>query len=389
MKYAVRTSSLSHKWEHVWTALPHLNFNCSAFRSKSIFSEFVNDTLSHRNNDIKLTGIELTFKGAATASSVIKKSVNYAYMHNVTKLSVKWVTKKYIQFPQELFSSHTLKHFTLATNVQSYLLCKTSCVPKLAWDFPVLETLILKNIRLGDEGDESLDLFSKCVNLKDLTLHQCCMKGLNILNIYASQLSDLTITQSLSLPNVFDVIAPQLKNVTASVKGTIDRFPVSFDTLRLATEGFDHLAEVNLSLLKPHYNRERFVPVLLDLFQTFRNAKTLIIDTAIIETLSLSPNRLSERSPFNELNSLRINMAPLNQKEYIASMLTQVISNYLLENSPDVTFIMDLPQDQLKRSRDRVDMETMANKVPKLKAEKDNKHLMPKGRCPHPEAMPT
>lgn len=283
MKCAVRTSSLSHRWKHVWTALPHLNFNCSAFRSKSIFSEFVNDTLTHRNNDIKLSGIELTFTGAATASSVVRKSVNYAYLHNVTKLSVKWVTKKFIQFPQELFSSHTLKHFTLATNVQCFLLCKTSCVPKLAWDFPVLETLILKNIRLGDEGDESLDLFSKCVNLKDLTLHQCCMKELNILNIYASQLSHIKITQSLSLPNVFNVIAPQLKYVTASVKATTDRFPVSFDSLRLSTEGFDHIEEVNLSLSKPHYNRERFVPVLLDLFQTLRSAKILSIDTAIIE----------------------------------------------------------------------------------------------------------
>lgn len=88
---------------------------------------------------------------------------------------------------------------------------------RLNWDFPALETLNMSYIRLGDCGDKSQDLFSKCVNLRELTLHKVCIFGLNVFNVCAPQLFNLSITDPYAYPNVVNVVASKLKNPTVSV----------------------------------------------------------------------------------------------------------------------------------------------------------------------------
>ncbi|KAL8238578.1 hypothetical protein R6Q59_015145 [Mikania micrantha] len=377
-KFAVQTGALSRKWEHIWTSTRVLNLNSHTFRTLPLFAKFVKRMLSHRSPHVDVSKVQITFTGASTPF-VVKSIVHYAYLHNVGQLNVTWLTKKYHQFPQCLFASRTLKHLTLVTSDQFFYLHKTGCVPKLAWDFPVLETVFLGGMHLGDKGDESLDLFSKCVNLKDLTLHKCCMYGLKIFNIYAPGLANLSITDAASFPSFFNVIAPQLQNLTASVRATINRFPFKFDSLQLITEGFESLENVNLSLSVPHYEQKRFVSLLLDLFRRLRTTKHLVLNLGIIETLSLSLDQLAlQPCAFDNLKSLKVKMVPLNRKDH---MVPIQVRNYLLEKSPRATFIMDLPQVTQKRSRQQVQDETMAKKVTKLMPEKLQPHTLV--RHPH------
>ncbi|KAJ9547270.1 hypothetical protein OSB04_019813 [Centaurea solstitialis] len=136
----------------------------------------------------------------------------------------------------------TLKHLTLATNEQSYY---GGYIPESTWDFPALETLSLSNMQFGERyRDNSLNLFSKCVNLKDLTLRRFSVSGLDTFNICTSKLPTLTITDPDTFPKVFNVVAPQLQNLTASFNTSMklrSHRAFSFKFLQFSTEGLDSL----------------------------------------------------------------------------------------------------------------------------------------------------
>ncbi|KAJ0499433.1 putative F-box domain, leucine-rich repeat domain superfamily, F-box-like domain superfamily [Helianthus annuus] len=378
MKNAVRTSALSHKWEHIWTSTHSFNLNSCEFPTVRLFAEFVKGALSHQKIPVEVSKVQLTITRAANLP-VVKRVVNNVYMHNVRELNMTCLARKFYQFPECLFSSGTLKHLTLATGDQSFYLHKASCIPRVAWNFPALETLCLRSMHLGDKGDESLDLFSKCVNLRDLTLHNCCMYGLKIFNICAPELSNLTI-RATSYPDVVNVVAPKLENLTASVRGTVNQVPYTYESLQLSTEGFDSLEKVNLSLTMPHLDQARFFPLLLNLFHQLRSTKYLVINLDIIETLSLCLDQLSlEPCPFDNLKCLEISTVSQKQNDHIPRVPTQVRS-YFLENSPSATVIMNLPQVPQKRSRQQEDDETMDKKVAKLKTEKKQPETAAQGK---------
>ncbi|XP_076942261.1 putative FBD-associated F-box protein At1g55030 [Bidens hawaiensis] len=334
MKYVVQTSKLSHNWEHFWKSTDYLNLNCCEFRTQSIFSKFVKHMLSHRSDDVELSKVTLTFKGS-TSPTVVRSIVKYAFLHNVRELNMTWFARKFFDFPECLFSSQTLKHLTLATSDQSFYQHNASCIPKLVWDFPALETVFLSNMHFGDKGDESVDLFSKCVNLRDLTLHKCCMSGLRIFHICTPELSDLTITDFTSFPDVFNVVAPKLENFTASVKATVNKCPLMFESLQLTTEGFVSLEKVNLSLSMPHYEQKRFVPLLLDLFRKLRCTKFLVINLDIIE----EPQKRSMPQVDDETIAKKV--AKLKTKKKVAQEKRKLEANIHIDQ-PDVS-IAELP----------------------------------------------
>ncbi|KAJ9547249.1 hypothetical protein OSB04_019792 [Centaurea solstitialis] len=197
IRYAIQTSALSKKWKHVWTSMPHLNLNNRTFDTFPQFSKFVKHALSHRNHHREVYAVKLSFAGTTTKfATVMRRIVNYAYAHNVRHLTMIWSNSDGLyhrKFPQCCFSSLTLKHLTLAIDK----ICRYGgCVPIPSWDFPALETLNLRNMQLSDgrgTGDKSLTFFSKCVNLKHITLHKCSMNHLDVFNVCAPQLSYLTI----------------------------------------------------------------------------------------------------------------------------------------------------------------------------------------------------
>ncbi|PWA69192.1 F-box domain, cyclin-like protein [Artemisia annua] len=240
-----------------------------------------------------------------------------------------------IEIPPYLFSSPTLKHLTLKN--ESRVKYQVNHLSIFAWDLPVLETLNLSSTRIISEKSANFSMFA---NLKDLTLHRVYM-SIDEINICCPQLSNLTITDVIRFPKVFKVIAPKLKNFTASATYHYD---IPFECLQ-STEGFYSLEKVNL-FLSPRYKDSKIgVPALLSLFQKLRSAKFLILNSEIIETLGSNMNQLShEHCPFYNLMSLKICIEPLSQKDRISEIAIPV-RKYLLENSPNATFtITDLHQ---------------------------------------------
>ncbi|KAJ0851186.1 putative F-box domain, leucine-rich repeat domain superfamily, F-box-like domain superfamily [Helianthus annuus] len=114
MKNAVRTSALSHKWEHIWTSTHSFNLNSCEFPTVRLFAEFVKGALSHQKIPVEVSKVQLTITRAANLP-VVKRVVNNVYMHNVRELNMTCLARKFYQFPECLFSSDTLKHLTLAT----------------------------------------------------------------------------------------------------------------------------------------------------------------------------------------------------------------------------------------------------------------------------------
>ncbi|KAJ9547232.1 hypothetical protein OSB04_019775 [Centaurea solstitialis] len=377
MKYAVQTSALSKRWKHIWTSMPHLNLNSQTFRTSDKFVKFVNDALSHRNHGLEVSTVELSVEGGTLHfNEVVTSVVNYACSRNVRKLTIEWFWN--IKLPGCLFSCHTLKHLTLTTHddTAAYGLS----VPNSPWDFPALETLYLTNIEFRQIDDyieyrSSLNLFSKCVNLKDLTLHRCYMFDVDIFDVCAPQLSTLTIMDPFRFPKVFNIVAPKLKCLTASVEDMCSNF------LQLLVEDLDSLEKVNLSV-GPHPSQEkRHVLGLLDLFQKLCSAKFLILETCswlryinfhgywlsslllvyynlFRSLLSTCREFLRKPCPFNNLKYVKIE----KQKNRTTKVPTY-IKNYFLKSSPRVTFVNDLPKVPQKRSREEVHEGTIAKKV--------------------------
>ncbi|KAJ9536206.1 hypothetical protein OSB04_un000615 [Centaurea solstitialis] len=204
------------------------------------------------------------------------------------------------------------------------------------------------------------------------------MADLDIFNVCAPQLCNLTVTYPKAYPKVFNVVAPQLKNLIVSSWASC--------SLQLSKESLDSLEKVKLSMSFYGYRKQRNILELLDLFQKLRSAKSLILNMDIIELLFLMylylfvyactrrcsscPDQLAlEPCPFNNLKFLKI-----HKQEHLMATIPTHVRNYFLESSPGATFIMDLPQvlallydlcgmEEIKRG---VDEETMANKVAKL-----------------------
>ncbi|PWA36957.1 F-box domain, cyclin-like protein [Artemisia annua] len=333
IKYVVQTSTLSKRWMHIWKSVTHLNFDSYKFHTMPQFIRFVNNVLSKRNSNSQVSAVELRFGGPAIEYA-IESIVNYAYLHSVQKLSLIWFTYEEQNFPLYLFTCHTLKHLILAVYNRS-MYAGICHLPESPWDFPALETLNLKNVQFHDCEDKSANLFSKCVNLKELTLHGFKMAPLETFTICAPQLSSLTIRNAYCFPKVLNVVAPQLKDLMASIQCSLP-FQLG-DYLQLSTVMSDSLEKVSLSkVYARYYNHEKHFSRVFDLFKKLHSAKFLTLDMNIIQMLSSCEDQLRlEPSPFNNLTCLRIDATNVNPMEAIE------VKDYFLRNSSNSTFIMD------------------------------------------------
>ncbi|XP_071695693.1 F-box/FBD/LRR-repeat protein At5g56420-like [Rutidosis leptorrhynchoides] len=322
-KFVVQTCLLlSPRWKLIWTSMPCLMFSSGDFKTLPKFAEFVKHVLSHRNHTVDFTG-------ASVQELTVDSSSPEAH-HEISPC---------------LFSSHTLEHLTFRTF--TFERCLT---PKTPWDFPALTTLYLDDISLCDDEREYVDLFSKCVNLRNLTLERITVKA-KVFDIITPRLSDLRLRLINDIDsNAIKVIAPRLENLTiidCSIKelnipsGFSSFYYKGYDPSQWFKGCFHSVNKVTVSLSiycpnQPYLQED--ARGIVNMLQELRSAKFLALNLDIVECISSFPDLLSgQPSPFSNLISLKVECGT---RDACKVKISAEARKFFLENSPTATFIV-------------------------------------------------
>ncbi|PWA90117.1 F-box domain, Leucine-rich repeat domain, L domain-like protein [Artemisia annua] len=329
IKCAIGTSALSSRWRYIWTSMPYLDFSFENFSTSARLSNFVTNVLSRRNNLVQVVSIKLPYRDFS--SDTLRQIMNYAFSHNIQQLDIKCFPENDNGSPFPLFCSESLKHLSLRW--------RAVFTPTSTIELPALTSLYLEDITLSCDGntektDKCIGLFSKCANLKDLTLSHCTVRGLKRLDICHPLLSNLTLQYVHGSLKVVNVVAPQLKNLSISYSDEMLQFLISapdlvslcyknyLHPLYLSTEGFHSLEKVDLCVRHSIVGAQDFVRLFLQL----QSVKFLTVNMEILELLSLSVELISNQpSPFANLKSLHIYPARLSELRNGLKMSTETI----------------------------------------------------------------
>ncbi|CAH1414189.1 unnamed protein product [Lactuca virosa] len=260
------------------------------------------------------------------------------FSHNVQQLTVSLQSSRYV-FPTVLFSSQSLKDFKLISNTT-----------KTPLDFPALTTLNLSCVTLWG------DLFSKCINLKKLTLKYFVVD--NVFDIITPRLCNLILKEGRCSKTI-NVIAPQLENLRI-VNCSIGYLNVSpqlssfcytssylgcYVPLHFSNDQFHSLNKVSFCLRKYNPNKaykEEDVRNTINMLQKLHSARYLTLSADTVEYISSFPDLfLHHSSPFSNLVCLTIDSSMRKDVAYKVKMSTEA-KNFLLGNSPSATLIMKL-----------------------------------------------
>ncbi|GKE29301.1 F-box domain containing protein [Tanacetum coccineum] len=272
IKCAIELSALSSRWRYIWTSMPYLDFS-KWFQSSSILIEF--------------------------GPGSIRQIMIYASSHNVQQLDIVYLlADDSIKFPLPLIRSQSLKHLSFkkepyswnSKNSERSVLGLTSTL-----ELPALTTPYLHDTTLFCDGntdiisDAHIGLFSKCANLKNLTLKSCKVIGLNRLNFCHPLLSNLTVEDVQGSFNVVDVDVPQLKNLTIdsgrkkykyliSAPGLVSLLYKGHHCLDLSTDGIHLLEKADLCVTGNASARK-----IVCLFQHLQSVKFLTLNLEMDE----------------------------------------------------------------------------------------------------------
>ncbi|KAM0059689.1 putative leucine-rich repeat domain superfamily, F-box-like domain superfamily [Helianthus debilis subsp. tardiflorus] len=356
IKHAIQTSVLSSRWRFIWTSMPYLNFSKDDFYELPNFSEFVTRVLSGRNNQTEVSSVKLSNFRGKDSDVIAEQIMKYAFSHNIQQLDVACLPQNNVEFPPFLFSSRSLKHLSLTKEnfsayerryCSSYVFKATS-----TWELPVLTTLYLDGVTLccDDNTDKCIDFFSKCANLKNLTLKSCYTEGFKGLSICLPLLSNLTVEDVYGSVNVYNIVAPELKNLNMSGVFTQDHpYLISapalvsllykgFYDLSLSTDDFPSLEKADICVSYPRDAHQA-----LRLLQQLHNVKSLTLNLEIVELLNKSVDLMSyQPSPFVNLKSLKIHpVRELSEvREHTRGKMYAEVKSYLLDSSTGATLIM-------------------------------------------------
>ncbi|PWA54197.1 F-box domain, Leucine-rich repeat domain, L domain-like protein [Artemisia annua] len=340
---AIKTSCLSSRWRFIWTTMPCLNFPNDDFFTLLKLSKY----FSGRDNQREVSSVNLSFRGKST-KVFVKRILKYAISHNVRQLNLRCLIESAIEFPLSLISSQSLKHLSLKMDNSNRTFNQRGSIALTSmWEVPALTTLHLDGIKLSRYNTDNFSgLISKCVNLKNLSLRYCLMRGSNF-NICHSQLSNLTIVYVPPNVGIFSVVAPQLKNL--SIRHLHREFLISApDLAYLLLDGRDHvnfsgddfnsLEKVDICITYPSKKEPH---KLVGLLQRLHSVKSLTLNLEILELLSSCVELMShQHSPFANLKTLKIYPKRIQfwLKEKVD--ISAEVKNYLLDSSPSATVKM-------------------------------------------------
>ncbi|KAJ0824569.1 putative F-box domain-containing protein [Helianthus annuus] len=337
IKQAIQTSVLSSRWRFIWTSMPYLNFSRDDFHGMPNFSEFVTHVLSGRNNQAEVSSVKLSFHGE-DAYVIAEQIMNSRSLKHLS------VTKE--RFPCTVYRwRHPFSYAFKATSI---------------WELPALTTLYLHDVTFCcDENPvERIDLFSKCANLKSLTLKGCYIYGITGIRIRLPLLSNLTLESVGGDVEVFGIVAPQLKNLTIrgsfvhdheyliSAPDLVFLLYSGYDHLQLYTNGFLSLEKADICVSSPKDAHQ-----VLRLLQHLHRVKSLTLNLEIVELLSSSVELMShEPSPFVNLKSLKIHPAREEVPEHDSVKMSAEVKSYLLDGSSGATFTM-VTREEIRAAR--------------------------------------
>ncbi|CAI9276254.1 unnamed protein product [Lactuca saligna] len=274
IKDAISTSVLSSRWRFIWTSMPYLNFE--NLNNERHFSNFISNVLSHCDNQINYS-VNLVLGRTVRDDESVTRILSCKFSHSLQQLSV-------TRLP--------------GGNIVE---CPYSFIATPKWDLPALTTLHLHQVELSDYDD--IGLFSKCTNLKNLSLNRCRMKETKVLNICHPQLSDLTLVSTppdMASEEVVNVVAPQLKNLTIircegehliSAPGLTSLVIEGFQPWQVSTpSGFHSLEKVDLLMYDPHKADAHRIVYLL---QQLNSVKFLTLNLGILKRLFSQRKSLS------------------------------------------------------------------------------------------------
>ncbi|XP_071735596.1 uncharacterized protein [Rutidosis leptorrhynchoides] len=388
-------------------SVPYLDFSSDDFAKLSTFFKFVNHVLSKRNNEVEVSCLKLKFRGKCS-HSFVKRVVEYAVSHNVQQMSVTCLLDRDIDFPLSLFSSPSVKHFSLT---REYFGSWRTIIygrpgsghrvyinPALTtWEFATLTTLHLSYVTFcGDNTTISIGgVLSKCGNLKSITLNHykttmSSPNGNGLITISHHQLSNLTLESGDSSVEVVNVVAPQLENLTLINWPQDCKHMVSAPNLRsLVCEGvygflhlnndnntdgcFSALEKADLCFTNP-CGRSDAPHRIVGLFEQLRSVKSLTLNLEVVEFLASSPELISEHpSPFPNLKNLSICPKRVSEPESDSKSdfvfescieleeqvvppisTSTVVNNYFLKGCPGANFTMVLREEIAPKLMDKL-----------------------------------
>ncbi|XP_023760102.1 putative F-box/FBD/LRR-repeat protein At4g13965 [Lactuca sativa] len=325
IKDAISTSVLSSRWRFIWTSMPYLNFE--NLNNERHFSKLISNVLLHRDNQVNYS-VNLVLGRTVRDDESVTRILSCKFSHNLQQLSV-------TRLPGE-----------------NIVECPYSIIATPKWDLPALTTLHLHQVELSDYDD--IGLFSKCTNLKNLSLNRCRMKETKVLNFCHPQLSDLTLVSTppdMASEEVVNVVAPQLKNLTIkwcegkhliSAPGLTSLVMEGFQPWQVsAPSGFHSLEKADLFMYDPHKADAHSIVCLL---QQLQSVKFLTLNLGILKSLSSSMKLVPHKAcAFANTKILKFTIKPVVKVYLEVQAQEKVTMCTEIENDDDTSPIPIFP----------------------------------------------